>query len=138
MRNARIYVLFLCLFLASCLNKIRDDGSMAFGDGFYPMIYFESNEAIQPFLSEVVERFGPPNGEAPRIKRRLVWEELEHPDLFDQPVRMVIDTSRRGDKGYFVSIAMMDQNEENLLVKKTAKQQSLKRYFQAIIDEQLR
>ncbi|MEO0472768.1 MAG: hypothetical protein AAF206_24345 [Bacteroidota bacterium] len=145
-KNHTIVFIQLCLLssllLTACFNKIRDDGYMSYSNDVYPMIYFESKKEISPFVLEIIDRFGMPNAEAPRITKRLVWEGLVHQDLGGQPIRMVIDTNRYTNNGekYIRSlgILVMDQKGNNLLIKHTEQQKKLKRYFQEIINEHVK
>ncbi|MEO1628730.1 MAG: hypothetical protein AAFV25_26515 [Bacteroidota bacterium] len=139
-------IVLLCigwtLLLCGCYNSLREDGVMSVGDDIVQMIYFESKQDVLPFMEEIFDRFGKPNGKDQRIRSRLVWNNVKDTAIHPEPFQLFIDPGHsirdQGRRVNMISIAILDQNDRSILVKKTPQQRAIKAYFQAIIDETLK
>ena len=121
---------------------MRSDGAMNVnGNSAMRMVYFNSKKGTDAFVQELINRFETPNGKDQKFENRLVWKDLNVPELFETPISLYVDEYKyrpRKKWRYSVAIAATNQKGENILIKKSPEIKRFKKYFQKIIDEKLK
>ncbi len=142
MKNIKLLFLLVCILFFSCYNHLRQDGVLSYDNGLYPMVYFNSKSDVTPFIDEVKNTFGQPNGVDAKFEERLVWENLKNATIHNSPFKMVIHlrsyTNNGNDYINSVSIIVLDKYGNNLLLKNSEQQKKIKKYFQEIINRKVR